>query len=173
MTDARKEEERALDVEERKMVAASRHPEVQGLSDAELAQLVGRVRARRDRAQKLARQRRREIRGKAAPRGAEASRADDGSKLKAEVLASAMRRLNSEVRRRRDMKARVALIANQQRALAMQQEVHSAHEGFNSRTAHYGMRRKDNQKVGRIGSAMEVGRVSQFMKVAQAKKDAR
>ncbi len=47
------------------------------------------------------------MRGKAAPKGAAASRAEDGSKLKLAVLAMAMRRLNSELERRRQMSARL------------------------------------------------------------------
>ncbi len=177
MIDSRKAEERALDQEEKALIAATRHPEIQELSDKDLQDLTLRVRERRDRAQRIARQRRREMRGKAVVRGVEASRDDSGSKLKAEILASAMRRVNSEGERRRNMRARLALIANQQRALEMAQADHQAHHqghaDFNSRTAHYGMRSRPNRKVQRIGSAMEAGRVSQFTKVAQAKKDAR
>ncbi|GAB5469450.1 MAG: hypothetical protein Kilf2KO_24800 [Rhodospirillales bacterium] len=171
MYNCRKTDDRALDDEERELVAATFHPAVQELSDAELGKLVGLLRARRDRAQSLARQRRREMRGKAPPRGGEASREDAGSKLKAEVLGGAMRRLNSEVARRKTMKARVALIANQQRALELAEAAKQGHETFNSRTAHDGMRAKPNRRGGRIGSAMEAGRVSQFVKTAQAKRD--
>ncbi|MEO1191542.1 MAG: hypothetical protein AAFY02_07285 [Pseudomonadota bacterium] len=173
MIDSRKAEARALDADEREMIEATHHPEIQDLNDKDLHDLARRVRERRDRAQRLAQQRRREMRGKAAPRGAEASRDDSGSKLKADVLASAMRRINAEVKRRSNMRARLTLIANQQRAYEMAHALERGHEQFNSRTAHDGMRPKQNRKTGRIGSAMEAGRVSQFMKVAQAKKDAR
>jgi hypothetical protein len=54
MAITRKEEARALDAEERAMVAPSRHPALAKLSDSELATLVRRVRDRRDRAQTLA-----------------------------------------------------------------------------------------------------------------------
>ncbi|TVQ56185.1 MAG: hypothetical protein EA355_07695 [Rhodobacteraceae bacterium] len=170
----RKEEARALDVEEREMIAATHHPEVQALSDADLQALVTRVRDRRDRAQTIARQRRREMRGKGAPRGAEASRADAGSKLKAEILAAAMRRLNGEAERRRRLAARTQMVESQRRALAMVREAGAQpHEDFNSRTAHAGMRKNANRKTPRIGSAREAGRVSQFVKNAQAKRDSR
>lgn len=169
----RKEEARALDAEEREMIAATHHPDVQALSDADLRALVTRVRDRRDRAQTIARQRRREMRGKGAPRGAEPSRADAGSKLKADILAAAMRRLNGEAQRRRRMAARTRLVENQRRALAMVQSAEQPHEGFNTRTAHAGMRKITNRKRPRIGSAREAGRVSQFVRNAQAKRDGR
>lgn len=173
MPNSRKNEDRVLDTEEREMVVATRHPEIQQLSDADLSSLISRVRDRRDRAQTLARQRRREMRGKALPRGAEPSREDGGSRQKADTLAAAMRRLNGESQRRRAMRARMTLMANAQRALASVQEAEQAHETFNSRTARDGMRNTDNRRSRRIGSPMEAGRVNQFVKTAQAKKDAR
>jgi hypothetical protein len=72
---------------------------------AALLELLKRVRERRDRAQALARQQRRELRGKAAPKGATPTTGDAGAKLKHEVLAKAVRRLNTEHERRRQMAA--------------------------------------------------------------------
>jgi hypothetical protein len=97
---SRKEEKRALDAEEFELVDRTHHPQVADLSDTELRDLIKLVRDRRDRAKDMASRRRREMRGKAAPRGAEASKADDGSRLKTEVLAMAVRRLNAERSRR-------------------------------------------------------------------------
>lgn len=96
-----KEEQRALDTEERELVGRTRHPAVKELPDAEVFQLVGLIRARRDRARTQAHRRRREMRGKAAPKGAASSAADDGSRLKLEVLSQALRRINAEADRRR------------------------------------------------------------------------
>jgi hypothetical protein len=44
---------------------------------------------------------------------------------------------------------------------------------FNTRTAHEGMRVIEKTRIRRIGSAREAGRVSQFVRNAQAKRDAR
>ena len=173
MSISQQEEARALDAEERAMVAETHHPALQALTDAELAALVRRVRERRDRAQTLARQRRREMRGKSAPRAAAASTADGGSRLKAEVLAQAMRRLNGEAERRRRMATRLAMVASQKKALAMVQALEKPDHGFNTRSEHTGMRRNTNPKMPRIGSAREAGRVSQFVRNAQARRDAR
>ena len=107
MAITRKIEDRALDAEERDLVAKSHHPALQDLSDEDLSQLVKLVRERRDKAKTQANQRRREMRGKAAPKGATPSRSDDGSKTKLAVLAMAVRRLNSELERRRRMRARI------------------------------------------------------------------
>ena len=96
----RKDEARALDAEEQSLVEKSHHPAIKELADGELLDLLKLVRERRDRAQRLARQKRREMRGKAAPRGVTPAAGDAGSRLKHEILAKAVRRLNSEHDRR-------------------------------------------------------------------------
>ncbi len=169
----RKEEARALDAEERDLVARTHHPEVAALDDVELSALVALVRARRDRAQDLAKRRRREMRGKAAPQGGQAARADGGSRAKAVALAAAMKRLNAEAARRRSMAARVRMVESQQRALAMRQAAPRAGGWSNTRHAHAGMRAIVATRTRPIGSAMEAGRVSQFVRNAQAKRDGR
>jgi len=100
MAHTRKDEARALDAEEQSLVEKSHHPAIKALGDGELLDLLKLVRERRDRAQRLARQKRREMRGKAAPRGAAPAAGDAGSRLKHEILAKAVRRLNSEHDRR-------------------------------------------------------------------------
>ncbi len=112
MAHTRKDEARALDAEERDLVEKSHHPGVQELSQGELTDLLKLVRERRDRAQRLARQQRRELRGKAAPRGATPATDETGSKRKLEVLAMAVRRLNGERDRRARKNARAAMHGN-------------------------------------------------------------
>jgi hypothetical protein len=175
MAITRKIEDRALDAEERDLVAKSHHPALQDLSDQDLSQLVKLVRERRDKAKTNANQRRREMRGKAAPKGATPSRSDDGSKTKLAVLAMAVRRLNSESERRRRMRAATEQVESARRALAMKQA--NADNGgavaFNSRQAHHGMRNMVSQKRQQLINPMERGRLRKAQAVAQAKRDAR
>ncbi len=105
MAISRREEIRALNADEHALVEKTHHPAVQELSDADLSGLVKLVRERRDKAQTEAHRRRREMRGKGAPKGAAASKADSGSQVKLAVLAMAMRRLNGEAERRRQLAA--------------------------------------------------------------------
>ena len=100
MAISRKEEARALDADERELVEKSHHPAVGNLPEGELAELLKLVRGRREKAKTQAQQRRREMRGKAQPKGAAPSVSDTGSKQKLAVLAMAVRRLNSEAQRR-------------------------------------------------------------------------
>jgi ribosomal protein L12E/L44/L45/RPP1/RPP2 len=97
-----KQEERALAADEKALVDKSRHPAIKDLSDKDLSELIRNLREKRDRAQTIARQQRREMRGKAAARGAQSASREDGSMLKASVLANAVRRANGEMDRRAD-----------------------------------------------------------------------
>jgi hypothetical protein len=174
MAITRKIEERALDAEERDLVAKSHHPALQDVSDQDLSQLVKLVRERRDKAKTQANQRRREMRGKAAPKGATPSKSDDGSKTKLAVLAMAVRRLNSEAERRRRMRVAVAHVESARKALAMKQaNAGNGGAAFNSRQAHDGMRNIVSRKRQNLIEPMERGRLRKAAAVAQAKRDAR
>ena len=65
-------DDRLLAMPERELVDMTHAPAIDGLSEAELQAIAKRLRAVRDRAQRIARQQQREIRGKAEPRGATA-----------------------------------------------------------------------------------------------------
>ena len=173
MAISRKEEARALSADEKELVEKSHHPAVQDLSDADLSGLVKLLRERRDKAQTEAHRRRREIRGKGAPKGAAASRADGGSQVKLAVLAMAMRRLNGEAELRRQLAARVSLVGNARKALAMKQGSSADGPALNSRTAHKGMRAVANERAPKLVRPAELGRQRKTGKVAQAKRDAR
>lgn len=174
MAITKKQEERALSSDEKELVSQSHHPDVQHLSDEELRNLVKLVRERRNRAKTEASRRRREMRGKAAPKGAAASRAEEGSKLKLAVLAMAMRRLNSELERRRKMGARLTLVENAHRALELKNEAgENRVVAMNTRRAHEGMRNNPSSRRQNLIRPMELGRLRQAAKVAQAKRDNR
>ncbi|MGH6951262.1 MAG: hypothetical protein ACREH4_10335 [Vitreimonas sp.] len=173
MAVTQKQEARALSADERELVAKSHHPAVQALSDKELADLVKRVRERRSRAQTEAARRRREMRGKSEPKGAAPSKADEGSKLKAGVLATAARRLNSETERRRRMRSRVDMMSNARKALAMKQAADIDRPEFNTRTAHQGVRNIPSTRADSLIRPMERGRLRKQNAAAQASRDAR
>ena len=173
MAISRKEEARALSADERTNVEKSYHPAVQELSDAELAKLVKLVREQRDKAQTQASRRRREMRGKGVPKGARPSTADAGSQTKLAVLAMAMRRLNAESERRRQLAARISMVENARKALGMKTDAAKTGPDFNTRTAHDGMNPVVNRRVENLIRPMELGRQRKAAQVAQAKRDAR
>lgn len=174
MAITRTEESRALNADEMELVEKSHHPDVQELSDKELGDLVRLLRDRRDKAQSEANRRRREMRGKSSAKGARASADDTGSRLKTEVLAMAMRRLNNEAQRRERLAARAELAENAQNALEMrQQAMADAPARGGGRTASKGMKANESGRARRITAPKKVGSVSQRTKNAQAKRDSR
>jgi hypothetical protein len=100
MTDPSKEEQRALSRDELELVSAARQPGLREMSDRDLADLVTRLRDRRDRARALADRQRREMRGKAAPAGVTAAADNAGTRSKEHFLGAALARAMEERDRR-------------------------------------------------------------------------
>lgn len=171
MAVTQKQEARALSTDERDLVAKSHHPALQEMSDKDLSNLLKLVRERREKAQTEASQRRREMRGKGEAKGASRSKADEGSRQKVSVLAMAVRRVNNEAERRRRMRAKLDLVSNARRALALKQEGDSDEPDFNTRTAHHGARSIPNKRAKNLINPMERGRLRKQHAVAQAKRD--
>jgi hypothetical protein len=170
VTLTRKVEERSLSAEERELVAATHQPGIASLPDEELFKLRKLVRERRDRAVDISRRQRREIRGKATPRGIVPAVEDAGSRLKVSLLAQAMKRLNKETVRRSRLAARAALVESTRRALVMKQAAGRPPRPA-SRTARKGMTSTPSERIEQIIDPREVGRVSQFVKQGQARRD--
>ncbi|WP_353645484.1 hypothetical protein [Mesorhizobium sp. WSM2239] len=173
MAVSRKQEARALSEDEWQLVQMSHHPAVQDLPDAELIGLIKSVRERRDRAQTEAYRKRREMRGKASPKGAQPATKDRGTQAKLEVLAMSMRRLNGEHERRRRLAAKLDLAEKARNALTLKQRASESGAEFNTRHAHQGMRAVESRKRKNLIRPMELGRQRQAAKVAQARRDAR
>jgi hypothetical protein len=112
-----KQERRLLGADELALVEKTHHPALGLLPDRDLAELRKLVRERRDRAQDIAARQRREVRGKAAPKGTRAATDDRGTGKKRDVLAAAVQRLNKEAARREAKAARQDLMESAKRAL--------------------------------------------------------
>jgi len=168
-----KQEARALTADERDLVAKSRPPALQSLTDTQLATLLKRTRERRNRARTVADRQRRELRGKARARGAMPSKADEGSRLKLSVLATALQRLDLETQRRRRTKAKTSLIASARKALALKQKAVRPTSPSTSRRASTGTRGKARLTVKDHVPRSTRGRVRKQVARAQAKRDAR
>lgn len=126
MAITKKQELRALTESERELVDMSGVRAARAMTDAELSRLVKLLRTKRDRARTVAERQRREMRGKARPRGATPPKADEGSKVKLEVLSAALARLDAETARRGEIKAKALLVANAKKALALKQQAKTA-----------------------------------------------
>lgn len=173
MSISRRQEDRALDKAEQELVANTHHPALQDLADKELSSLTKLVRERRDKARGEVLRRKREIRGKAAPKGAEAATSAVGNKAKLEVLAAAVRRLNAERSRRERMAAQVSQAEMSRQALQLKRASSDEDGPANTRHAHKGMRNVASTRRENLIRPMELGRQRKAAAVAQAKRDSR
>ena len=169
-----KSERKLVSADEFDLLEKSHHPALGALSDAELGDLRKLVRDRRDRAQTMAHQQRREARRKAEPRGARAAHDNSGTLRKADVLASAIRRINGETIRRQEKAGRAAQAESSHRALAMRRAAQAGTaRPAAGRTADTGMAAVTNSKAKTVRSTAKAGAVSQQTKNMQAKRDGR
>jgi hypothetical protein len=168
-----KQERRLLGVDEVTLVDKTHHPALGLLPDRDLAELRKLVRERRDRAQDIAARQRRELRGKAAPKGARAASDDSGTREKRDLLAAALQRLNKEVTRRQAKAARQDLIDGAKRALELRRaaEANSARPAP-GRTANEGINPKSAPAY-TLRHPAKAGAISQRNKNMQAKRDSR
>jgi len=174
MAISKNEEARLLAQDERDFVAKTRAGALKGLSDRELSDVISLVRERRKRARDIASRQRREMRGKAQPAGTKPAPRNDGTTRKAEVLSSALKRLNNERARRAAAAAVPTQVQLARKALRKKRASEALlPKAPKYRTASKGMRNIENEKTRDLTHPMEVGRVNKFVAVAQAKRDAR
>jgi hypothetical protein len=100
MSDTTKLEARLLTAAELELVSVTRSPEIERQSLDELKAVARRLREAHDRAKGIGIRQAREIRGKAAPRGAKPVRDNTGTKAKEHALRGAVERIEAELRRR-------------------------------------------------------------------------
>lgn len=169
-------EARLLTEQERADVDATRYPDILRLSRQDLLSLIKRLREQRDRAQSIGRQQRREIRGKADARGARPVRDNLGTIHKAQALAQALKRANKELTRHEEMETAVEEAPKAQaelsrKAFELRQAARAAQHPNAGRTATTGMRSTPSHRPTAQMDPREIGRVSQAIKAAQAKRD--
>lgn len=100
MSTPQKAESRVLDKDEGEMVSRTHLPALRNETDGDLAGLIRYLRDRRSRARDIARQQKREMRGKAAPAGARAATDNTGTREKGALLGEALKRASKESGRR-------------------------------------------------------------------------
>jgi hypothetical protein len=168
-----KSERSRLSHDEFELVRVTHHPAIYELSPDELHALKSRLREQRSKAQVLARQKQRELRGKAEPRGKSFPGTADQPLQRKQVFAAALKRLNKELVRLHKLEARTVHVEAARAALAQHRAAKFVHHPPAGPTSHDGMRprirvRRRNRVPGR-----KVGSISQATKVAQAIRDAR
>lgn len=169
MAQSSKATARLLDKAEADLVARSQRGAIGTLPDDELRDLATKLRERRDKARDGARRQKREMRGKAEPKGAKPASDNSGTKAKADALTAALKRIGAE-RTRREEKAKVPSQRSLARkALALKQRQNAA-ERPGSRTAGKGMRPVENPKGVKSGALKDAGARPAMMRAKMARR---
>ena len=173
MSASSKTEARLLNHDDQQLVGKSHHPAIHAHTREELEDLRKRLRGARDRERTLFHQKVRETRGKADPRGASFPGIADHPARRKQLFAQALKRVNSEISRLRQMEARAAHTGAAQRALALRKSGERFARPDNVPTANKGARSIPSKKSKSHVPGGKVGSVSQANKRAQAAKDNR
>jgi hypothetical protein len=162
-----------LNHEESELIGATHHPAIYQLPPGELRALQSRLREERDKAQALARQKQREARGKAEPRGGSFPGTAEQPQRRKQIFVAALKRVNKELDRLHKLQARAAHVEAAQAALAQYRSAKFVHRPPSEATAGGGMLPRASTRRRRIVPPGRIGSVSQATKVAQAIRDAR
>ena len=168
-----KTERSQLSHEEFETIRVTHHPAIYDLTGEELRALKLRLREQRDRARTLARQRQREIRGKAEPRGKGFPGTVEQPLKRKQIFATALKRVNNEIDRLRKLEARTAHVEAARAALAQQRAAKFVHHPESVATPREGMRPRPSTRRLTKGPPSKIGSVSQATRVAQAVRDSR
>jgi hypothetical protein len=158
--------DRLLSEGEHDMVAQTKPPVLDQLTKPVLQALVKRLRSARDRARRIGRQQRLEIRGKGEPKGVVPARANAGTEAKAQVLVEAVNRVTAALR-----KMNTPSRAKPKRKTATKSMLPKLPHPVPGKTLSEGMRAKPSRRPTVKLDPREIGRVSRAGKVAQAKRD--
>ena len=173
MSTSSKSERSLLSHDEYEVVRTTHHPAIYELDMDGLSAARTRLRAMHEKERSLAHQKRREVRGKAAARGASFPGTAERPQQRKQVFAAALKRINREVSRIGYLEARAALTLSAQRALAMRRASDAVHHPAPGETAHEGMQPRPSKRARTKVNPAKVGRVSQATRVAQARRDSK
>ncbi|WGF86927.1 hypothetical protein [Marinivivus vitaminiproducens] len=173
MTFATSGESKLLTEDELEPIRRSHYPAIEQESRDDLVQLARWLRQRRARAGTILRDRRRVRRGKAPARAGEDGQASErGLSAKKQIYARALRRVNGRLQQMADARKRAGAARNLQAALERRRhrQVHHPEAG---RTAGQGLQPNENAGDTVRTDPREIGRVSQFVRDAQVRRDTR
>ena len=111
------------------------------------------------------------MRGKSEPRGIAAASDNSGTERKGEIFAGALKRVNRELSRIRKAESGNNQGEYARRALELKRENRVRHHPSSGRTANRSMTMVENPDATVTVDPREIGRVSQAVKVGQARRD--
>ena len=168
-----KSERSQLSHDEFEMIRITHHPAIYALPTDELHALKLRLREQRDKAQVLARQKQREMRGKSEPRGKSFPGTAELPRRRKQIFVAALKRVNKELDRLHKLATRTAHVEAARTALARHRAAKFVHHPPTGATPHEGMRPHASVRRRSPVPPSKIGSISQATKVAQAIRDAR
>ena len=166
-------ERSVLSHEEYGVIKGSHHPDLYALDLDGLVSLQSQLRRMRDKERTLARQKQRERRGKAEPRGGSFPGTSEQPQQRKQVFANALKRVNKETTRIRNLEARATNVDAARRALAMRRAANFTSYPAPGQTAKDGMAPNPTRRRRTIISGKRIGSTSQATKSAQARRDSK
>jgi hypothetical protein len=162
-----------LSHDEIEMVRVTHHPAIYDLGPDELHALKLRLRDQRDKERTLASQKRREVRGKAEPRGGSFPGTAEQPLKRKQIFVAALKRVSREVDRLQKLEARTAHMEAAHAALAQHRAAKFVHRPPAGSTPHEGMqprvaiRRRTRMPGSKIGSILKATNVAQAIRDAR------
>lgn len=173
MSISRATERSVLTSEQFDLVSSTHHPAIYELDAKALRELQRKLRDERDKVRTHVRQLQREGRGKSEPRGKAFPGPGDHPLKRKQVMSNALKRVNRELERIRNLEARTAHVEAARRALALHRSAMFKPVTMATRTPNEGMQPRSSMLRRKIIPGSQIGSVSQATKVAQAIKDKR
>jgi hypothetical protein len=168
-----KRERSLLSHEEHETVRGTHHPAIYEHDADGLQALRARLRQLRDKERTLARQKQREVRGKAESRGGSFPGVADLPLHRKQIFAAALKRVNKERGRIHKLEARTAHVEAARRALALRRAAQFVPYPAAGHTSHEGMQPLPSRRRRMTQSRDKIGSISQRTKIAQAIRDSR
>jgi hypothetical protein len=166
-----KRERSLLSHEEHETVRVTHHPAIYEHDIERLRTLRVRLRQLREKERTLARQKQREVRGKAESRGRSFPGIADLPLHRKQIFAAALKRVNKEWGRIHKVEARTAHVGAAWRALALRRAAQFVPYPAAGNTAHEGMQPLPSRRRRVTESRDKIGRISKRTKIAQAARD--
>jgi hypothetical protein len=168
-----KSERSRLSHDEFELIRRTHHPAIYALSPDELRALKLRLREQRNKERALARQKQRELRGKAEPRGKSFPATAAQPLQRKQIFAAALKRTNKELDRVHKLVARARHVEAAHAALAQHRTAKFVHRPPAGPTPHEGMKPRVRIRKHAKVPGSKIGSISQATKIAQAERNAR
>ena len=168
-----KSERSLLGYDEFEIVRATHHPAIYELTIVDLQDMRARLRQMRDKERTLAREKRREARGKGNPRGGSFPGTAEQPLHRKQIFSAALKRVNKELNRQRSLEARAANVEAARRALALRRAADFVHHPQDGGPSNGGAPPLPNLRRRKGIHPRKVGSIRKANKRAQAIRDSR